>query len=478
MDKGLQRSHPAFLHRFIFLSPQITLLSVIGGLLLLAMIGLGGGIGVQAQANQDSIGFTYSTVNRPFSQLNREVLLTLVYVEGTQHEVDLQAFQQKRDVLTSRWNVIYWEPVQTAFSPEILQITAEMESNWIDLQALFDQWQTAPDDVTVRSALVQQLQDLDKLVFQGDVAYQELRGQVVIEANQASEKTLLVLGVIVFLLAGFIVATALSIRRYIKAQKEAEQRTRVALAAEAAAVESSHFKDQFLAVMSHELRTPLNAIMGFLGILSMSGQMDERETHMVQRSRANAERLLNLINDILDISKIESGRFELVPTAVDLRALVGLWQFQIDVLAKQKGVNFVVEIDPSLPDKVSIDDGALTKIATNLLSNAIKFTEKGEVSLKLRRQTDQWILEVKDTGIGIPAHMHETIFESFRQVDNSFKRAYGGTGLGLSIVRNLVKAMGGSIRLQSTVGDGSQFTVTLPLIIVTDKPALVMAEAR
>ena len=472
----LNRLH--FLRRFIFLSPQITVLSVIGALLLLAMIVLGGVIGVQARANQTSVEFNYSSSNRPFSQFDRQILLMLTYIQEAGDKVDAQDFQQKRDVLVSRWNVISWNTTQQVFTDDILQYTTQMTSEWNDLQPLLDKWQTAPSDVAVRGEITQLIHDLEILTFQADVQYQDLRGLSVVQANDASERILLALGVVAFLLAGFIVATAMSILRYIRTEKEAEERTRTALAAEAAALESSQFKDQFLAVMSHELRTPLNAIMGFLGIMSMSGKLDERSTHMVQRSRANAERLLNLINDILDISKIESGRFEIVPTPIDLRELAGRWQFQIDVLAKQKGLDFALDIDQNLPEKVCVDDGALTKIAINLLSNAIKFTEKGTVSLKLWRQAEQWVLEVKDSGIGIPVHMHETIFESFRQVDNSFKRAYGGTGLGLSIVRNLVKTMAGSIRLQSTMGAGSQFTVTLPLTIVTDKPVLETAEVR
>src|SRR5262249_32773942 len=146
------------------------------------------------------------------------------------------------------------------------------------------------------------------------------------------------------------------------------------------------------------------------------------------------------------------------------------WESQMDVLAKQKGVDFIVEVDKNLPERVLVDEDAITKIVTNLMSNAFKFTEKGSVSLKMSNQAGKWVIEVKDTGVGIPAHMHHPIFEAFRQVDGSSRRAYGGTGLGLSIVERLCKALNGTIRLDSTMGVGSTFTVTLPLVLPVEQP--------
>lgn len=227
--------------------------------------------------------------------------------------------------------------------------------------------------------------------------------------------------------------------------------------------EVSRLKDEFLAIMSHELRTPLNAIIGFHGIMLMDDELNEESQFMVKRSRANADRLLNLINDILDISRIESGRLQLVPVELHIAELAEHWEAQMSILATEKNLDFEVVIDESLPDIVYADEDAVTKIVTNLLGNAFKFTEQGKVLLKMGSAEGKWVIEVSDTGEGIPAHMQEIIFERFRQVDGSSTRKFGGSGLGLAIVRNLCLAMNGTVTVTSTPGSGSNFTVSLPV---------------
>jgi signal transduction histidine kinase len=223
------------------------------------------------------------------------------------------------------------------------------------------------------------------------------------------------------------------------------------------------FKDQFLAVMSHELRTPLNAMIGFLGIIKMGGGLPEKTTYMIDRVRDNAERLLILINDILDLSKIEAKRFEIHNELVPLKDLAAIWKAQNDVLASEKGLNFNVEVDPKFPDVIYTDSDALTKIVVNLLSNAFKFTKTGEVNLAIQMRDAAMEIRVTDTGIGIAEDKQKLVFESFRQVDSSTRRSYGGTGLGLTIVRSLTHLMKGSVTLKSQPGSGSAFTVLLPL---------------
>ncbi len=230
------------------------------------------------------------------------------------------------------------------------------------------------------------------------------------------------------------------------------------------AKEAARAKEVFLATMSHELRTPLNAMIGFLGIMGMSGKLDARNTHMVQRTRANAERLLALINDILEISRLEAGRQQLVSEPIHIRDLVEKLQSQMDVLAETKGLKFAVEVGEEVPDTIYTDQDALTKMITNLLGNAFKFTDQGSVTLKVSSAADTFKIAVSDTGVGIPVHLHQVIFESFRQVDGSSTRAHGGSGLGLSIVHQLCKAMNGAVTLTSQPGQGSTFTVSLPLV--------------
>ena len=246
-------------------------------------------------------------------------------------------------------------------------------------------------------------------------------------------------------------------------ESRVRERTQQLEQASREAREANRLKDEFLAIMSHELRTPLNAIIGFQGIMEMMGDLSEKHLQRVKRTRANAERLLHLIDDVLDISRIESGRLQIVPSRVSIRDLTDGLHRQMNVLADEKNLRFEILIDDNVPPTIWVDEDSVTKVITNLLANAFKFTSEGEVGVHIGCGDGSWQIQVKDTGIGIPAHMHEIIFERFRQVDGSTKREYGGSGLGLAIARQLCEAMGGTIRVYSTPAQGSTFTVTLPL---------------
>ncbi|MBK8026220.1 MAG: PAS domain-containing protein [Chloroflexi bacterium] len=234
---------------------------------------------------------------------------------------------------------------------------------------------------------------------------------------------------------------------------------------------ATQLKNQFLANMSHELRTPLNAIIGYteIQLAGMTGDLNEEQTRYQERVLANAEQLLGLINDVLDIAKIEAGRMNLIRKPFIVRSWFKSIFDKNRVLAEAKALNFALEIDDQLPEVLVEDSARLGQVITNLVSNAVKFTQSGGVTITVKsRQHKHWEFAVSDTGIGIPLHAHETIFEEFRQVDGSSSRQYGGTGLGLTIVRRIVMMMGGTITLQSAPEVGSTFTVALPMIDVTD----------
>ncbi|MAU13371.1 MAG: hypothetical protein CL607_26365 [Anaerolineaceae bacterium] len=247
--------------------------------------------------------------------------------------------------------------------------------------------------------------------------------------------------------------------------RELEATRDEAIQARAIAEEHSRLKSEFLSTMSHELRTPLNAIEGFTSIMlsGMGVELSPKAEDMVQRVSANSKRLLDLINDFLDLSRIESGRLELIREPISPRQLARKWENAVSVLAEEKDLAFVVTVDSDLPETIIEDDDALSKITINLLSNAFKFTHEGQVRLNMERENDKWKIIVSDTGIGVPAHAREYIFDEFRQVDGSSKRLYGGTGLGLSLVQKLSREMGGNVALKSELGVGSTFIVTLPL---------------
>lgn len=229
---------------------------------------------------------------------------------------------------------------------------------------------------------------------------------------------------------------------------------------------ATQLKTQFLATMSHELRTPLNAIIGYteLQLTGMVGELSDIQYEYSERVLLNSKHLLSLINDILDISKIEAGRLDLAKQPIELQQWIDSIVTQNRILAEEKKLAFTVDLAAALPPVVYGDATRLRQVVVNLLSNAIKFTKEGSVLLSIQQNSSStWQITVSDTGIGIPAHKQETIFDEFVQVDSSSTREYGGTGLGLAIVRKLVLLMGGTIRVSSTPGAGSTFTVILPL---------------
>ncbi len=249
---------------------------------------------------------------------------------------------------------------------------------------------------------------------------------------------------------------ALENARLFEETKHTEQRLR----------EVDRLKSEFLASMSHELRTPLNSIIGYSEVMLMGldGEMDPETQEDIQAIYDNGKHLLSLINDILDLAKIEAGRINLMLEDVDMIALLDeVKTNNLGFIHKtKKPVELDVQVDGELP-LIRADRLRLTQILTNLVSNAIKFTEQGNVTLHAYSNNGQLYIEVQDTGIGIAEADLPKLFEKFRQVDGSHKRRAEGTGLGLAITKHLVEMHGGTIEVQSTLGVGSTFTVCLPI---------------
>jgi signal transduction histidine kinase/DNA-binding response OmpR family regulator len=251
-------------------------------------------------------------------------------------------------------------------------------------------------------------------------------------------------------------------------QRANEELVRLSAQAQAA----NKMKSEFLANMSHELRTPLNSIIGYTELVIMLGAagLGETERSNLDVVLRNARHLLSLINDVLDLSKIEAGKATVHAEPFDPRALVEAVVGTAAPMAKEKGLRIAAHVSPGLGPIVS-DETKVRQILLNLVSNAVKFTKEGSVDVTIEpRGDDRWAVIVADTGIGIADEHHELVFEEFRQVDASSTRQAGGTGLGLSIARGLARLLGGRLTLKSAPGQGSTFTVELPRTLPGDKP--------
>lgn len=240
---------------------------------------------------------------------------------------------------------------------------------------------------------------------------------------------------------------------------------------------SSKYKSEFLANMSHELRTPLNSILLLSKLLADNGEenLTDEQSEFAKVIYNSGNSLLELINDILDLSKIESGKMDIDIDQVELDAICKNLSDLFIPLAKEKGISFEKEKEDGIPEFINTDRIKVEQVLKNFLSNAFKFTEKGNIKVIIRKPTDtesakmginatDFIsFEVKDSGIGIPKEKHAMVFEAFQQADGSTRRKYGGTGLGLSISREIVRMLGGEILLTSELGKGSSFTMVIPL---------------
>lgn len=253
----------------------------------------------------------------------------------------------------------------------------------------------------------------------------------------------------------------------LEMQRDDLERVNTAVELKAREVEqASRYKSDFLANMSHELRTPLNSSLILAKLLADNPEdnLTDEQVKYARTIQSSGNDLLNLINDILDLSKIEAGHVEIHPEAVSVERIADNLRHLFQPLATDKNLNFIVNVAPDVPEILETDLQRLEQVLKNLLSNAIKFTEVGQVKLAISNASPGAVaFSVHDTGIGIAEDQQKSVFEAFHQADGTISRKYGGTGLGLSISRQLVRLLGGTIELLSETGKGSTFTVQVPI---------------
>jgi two-component system cell cycle sensor histidine kinase PleC len=263
-----------------------------------------------------------------------------------------------------------------------------------------------------------------------------------------------------YVLVALLLVGALIVARAASAQLR--QRRALATANERIEAASLH-KSAFLATMSHELRTPLNSINGFSDVMlaGMGGTLTEKQREYLSDIRGSGEHLLALVNDILDLSRVEAGKMELHPTAFDLHETVESAHRAVAPLAEQKGQR--LDLEPGDDETVQLDQARLRQVLLNVLSNAVKYTpEGGRVTTSIVRADGVVRIAVRDSGIGIAPEDQARVFDDFTRVDAGYARTQQGTGLGLALARRLMRLMGGDITLVSEPGQGSTFTITLP----------------
>ncbi|WP_421185365.1 ATP-binding protein [Aeromonas enteropelogenes] len=450
--------------------------------LLLAFAGIGTIQYRQFQDLQRSTSQGEDNVMWNYFQLYNEALR---FQNALRHDSQAK-FQLRYDILVSRMELVLESKDRNLLQQTpIYQQASKGIRRYI---ALADLWlgpgQDKPLDQAARLQLNQQLEQLIPQLHQLTLEVNQQATLFDVARRDGVRKQIITTTLIATLQFALLFVLALLIWRQMNISflqhKMMQQLNEKLIRANREAEAGKRAKSSFLANMSHEIRTPMNGILGMLSLLA-DREMDPRERDYLDTARESANHLLGLLNDILDISKLEEGRIELLLAPHHLPQLLEDSRALMQSSCDEKGIRLYLTLAPDTPEWLMIDPLRVRQILFNLLSNAIKFTHQGEVNVRVDSQPldkDRHAIRIaiQDTGIGMSQHQIENLFQRFSQADASITRQYGGSGLGLEISRNLARLMGGDISVESREGCGSTFTYTWPAQATT--PSIVCLPAK